>query len=116
VFQLQHRIPGPLLLLFNLKKHVSAHHHPGQLHLVGALCQHISADLTGPQHRDVVGQVHDLGQLMGDQNDAGAIVSYLLQSLEQPGDLLGCQHRRGLVHDQHVRAQIQGFQNLYPLL
>ena len=67
-------------------------------------------------HRDVVGDRHDLAQLVGDQNHGAALVAQVAQDPEQVVRLLRGQHAGRLVEDQDAGAAEQRFEDLDALL
>ena len=99
------------------QQHLAAHHHGGQhalVHIAGVLHTH---QLACAHHAHPVGDGHDLVQLVGDDDDGHLLFP------DDPADhgeklvgLLGGEDGGGLVQDQHVRAPVQGLENLHPLL
>ena len=98
------------------RRHRAAHHHGGDRfdrHVRGGGFTH---DPACAHHRDVLGERLHLGELVGDQHDAGALALEFTQEHEQPIHFLRRQDRRGFVEDQHARAMAEGFQDLDALL
>ena len=98
-------------------EHLAADHHAGQhafVDLAGVLQAH---QLAGAHHAHAVGDRHDLVELVGDDDDRHALVAHdAPDDPEQLVGLLGGQHGGGLVQNQHVRAPVQGLENLHALL
>ena len=61
---------------------------------------------------DTVRHPDDLPQLVGDENDGGAVLFELVDDAEELVRLLRRQHRRRLVEDEHPRAQIERLDDL----
>jgi hypothetical protein len=72
--------------------------------------------LAPAHHRNGVGHLHDLAQLVGDQQDRHAVAFQRPQNVEQPVGLVRRQHARRLVQDQDPRPAPQRFQYLDALL
>ena len=64
----------------------------------------------------MIGDRHDLAQLVGDEDDGLALVAELAQDAEQMIGLVGRQHAGGLIEDQDFSALEQGFENFDALL
>jgi len=70
-----------------------------------------------PAHdRDLVGDPHHLGQLVGDEDDRLALGFEVADDLEEAIYLLRREHRRRLVEDEQPGPAIEGFQDLHALL
>lgn len=59
--------------------------------------------LAVAQHRDTIGQLHHLVELVGDEDEAGPLVAKLANLFEQHIGLFPRQHRGRLVHEHHPR-------------
>ena len=68
------------------------------------------------EHRDLVGQLEDLLQAVGDVDDADALGLERAHDLEQLLQILLAQHGRWLVHDEDARLAVQGLGDLDQLL
>ena len=104
------------LALFDAQQHAAADHQLGELldrGLGGLARRHHRA---APHDRDVVGDRHDLAQLVGDEDDRLALVLELLEDAEQMVGLGRRQHAGRLVEDQDVGAAIERLQDLDALL
>ena len=73
-------------------------------------------DLAAPHHRDPVGDGADLAQLVGDEDDALALVAQGDHDAHQVVDLLRGEHGGGLVEDQEARVVGQRLEDLDALL
>ena len=67
------------------------------------------------QHDDAVAQGQDLGQLVGDEDQAHAALGQAAQDAEQLLDLGRGEHGRGLVQDQDAGVAVEHLQDLDPL-
>ena len=112
----QHRLPGLGGLLVDLQLDGAAHHHVGQGLLVRVLGVH-GADVPAlAQHRHPVGHLHDLVELVGDEQDGLALLGELLHGGHQLVDLLGGEDGGGLVEDEDFVVPVQHLEDLHPLL
>ena len=75
-------------------------------------CHHLAA----PHDADIVGVLHDLAQLVGDQDDGLALIPQAIENAEQVIRLGGRQHAGGFIQDQNVGLAVQRLQDLDPLL
>ena len=108
--------PGFGLALFDAQQHAAADHQLGQFldgGLPGLARRHHRAL---PHHRDVVGDRHDLAQLVGDQHDGLALLLELLEDAEQMVGLGRRQHAGRLVEDQDLGAAIERLEDFDALL
>ena len=112
----QHHVAGLRGLLLHHEVHVPAHHHGGQGLRGGVLDVHRADVLALAQHTATVGHLHDLGQLVGDEQDALPLGGQIFHNVHQFLNLLGGEHGGGLVKDQDFVVPIQHFQNLGALL
>ncbi len=107
---------GVGLALLDAQQHAAADHQLGQFldrGLRGLARRHHRAL---PHHRDIVGDRHDLAQLVGDEDDGLALFLELLEDAEQMIGLGRRQHAGRLVEDQDVGAAIERLQDLDALL
>ena len=102
--------------LFDPQVHLPLHHHLGELGRVEILDLSMASDLSMAQYRYPVTQLHDLVQLMGNKDDAIALVPQLLELNEQLPRFLRCQNGGGLVQNQDPHTPDQAFQQLDLLL
>ena len=104
------------LVLRDLELHGAADHHVGKL-LLGGLARVDRADvLTLAQDAHAVGDLHDLVELVGDEEDGFAFAGKLLHRGHQLFDLLRGEHRGRLVEDEDLVVAIQHLQNFDALL
>ena len=68
------------------------------------------------KHGHVVGHGKRFGQFVSDQNDGATSISKGPEPFEQIPALRGRENGSGLVHDQHLRATSESFQDLESLL
>ena len=116
VLHLKHHFARLGRALFDAQQHAAAHHQLGQFFdggLFGFLGGH---HLAAPHDRDMVGDRHDLAQLVGDENDGFSLVAQLAQNAEQVVCLVGREHARGLIKDQRLGTLEEGFENFDALL
>ena len=88
----------------DVEQHLAPDHQLGQAALAGALAVDRRDLLAAPQHRDAVGDVEHLVQLVRDQDDRRAARDERAQNAEQLVDFLRRQHRGRLVEDQDARV------------
>lgn len=115
-FHLQHRLARAVRRAGQVVLDRAAHHHVGQLLLRRPRRLDRADHAAGAHHRHGVGDVHDLLQLVGDQDDRLALFLEQLQDLEQRLGFLRGQHGGRLVQDQDVRAAVDLLQDLDALL
>jgi hypothetical protein len=94
----------------------AAHHHIGQIFLGGAGRRHGADHAAAAHHGDGVGDVEDLLQLVGDQDDGLALFLEQAQDFEQRRGFLRRQHGCRLVQDQDVGAAVDLLEDLHALL
>ena len=116
VVHLEDRLAGPGRRLVDAQQHLAADHQLGQLLAAGVGGAAIGHHRTLAHHRDVVGNRHDLAQLVGDQDDGTALCLEVAQDAEQMVGLLRGQHAGRLVEDQDPGAAKQRLQDLDALL
>ena len=111
----------PQILIFGLRPvdvqaHRPAHHHLGE-GLGVCLGGVDGADVPAlAQHRHLVGQGHDLVELVGDDDDGLAVGAHVAQYGEELLRLLGGEDGGGLVQDQDVRPTEEHLDDLHRLL
>lgn len=112
----QHGGAGPGRGLVHPQQDLAPDHQFGKLRGAGLGGAHAGDHLATAHHADVVGDLHDLAQLVGDQDDGLALIAQPAQDAEQVICLGRGQHAGGFVQDQDVGAAIQGLEDLDPLL
>ena len=112
----EHHIAGMGLVLVDLQLYGAAHHHVGQLLLVGVLGVDRADVLALAQHRDPVGHRHDLVEFVGDEEDGLALPSEILHDEQQLIDFLRRQYGGGLVEDEDLVVPVEHLQDLHTLL
>ena len=113
---LQHRLLGLGGGLVHGELHVPAHHHAAELLLGGAGDVHGADVLALAQHAASVADLHDLVELVGDEEDGLALGGQTLHDLHQLVDLLGREHGGGLVEDEDLVVPVEHFEDLRALL
>ena len=102
--------------LFHVEIDIAADHHGRKL-LRGGVRGLDGADAFAlAQDRDAVRDLHDLVELMGDEEDALALGREVLHDLHELFDLLRGQDRRRLVEDEDLVVAVEHFEDLGALL
>ena len=113
---LQPQVPVLGLRPVDVQAHRPAHHHLGE-GLGGGVGSPDRADIPAlPQHRHLVGEGHDLVELVGDDDDGLSVRAHVPQHGEELFGLLGGEHGGGLVQDQDVRPPVEDLDDLHRLL
>ena len=108
--------------LADLEDHFASDHHAGKLradepvlfsHLVRP---HRAHDLASPQHGDVVRDLENLFQLVGNKNDRATFFLDPSHDGKKALNFPGSQDRRRLIHDQDPDLAIKHTQDFHPLL
>ena len=117
IAHLEHRPLGVCRRLFDPQQHLAPDHQLGQP-LLGRVCAWHGLDRpAAAQHRDPVGQLEHLAELVGDEDDRGAhVLSKRAQDPEEVGRLLRREHGGRLVQDQDARISVERLDDLDPLL
>ena len=102
--------------LVDAQQHVAADHHPCEAVLGRAFARDGVDPLAAPEHRDPVGDLEHLVQLVADEDDRLAVGLQAADDREELARLLRRQHRRRLVEDQDLGAAEERLQDLDPLL
>ncbi len=102
--------------LFDLQQDLAAHHQLGQLLGAGLGGLDRADHRAAPHDADVVGRLHDLAQLVGDQDDRLALLLQPFQDAEQVVGLGRGQHARRFVQDQDVGLPVERLEDFDPLL
>ena len=112
----QNHVAGLGLVLFHLQLHRTAHHHIGQLLLVGVLDVHGTHQTAFAQNGTPVRHRHDLVELVGDEQNGLALLGEAPHNLHQFVNLLRGQHCGGFVKDQNFVVPVEHLQNFGTLL
>ena len=83
--------------LLHLQLHRPAHHHVGQRLLISVLGFHGADIFAFAQNGDTVGHLHDLVELMGDEQDGFSLLSKFLHRSHQLPNFLGREHGSRLI-------------------
>ena len=102
--------------LVDAQQHPAAHHQLRQVLARGVRGADVGHHRAAPHHRHLVGDRHDLAQLVGDQDDGAALFLERGQDAEQVGRFLRREHAGRLVQDQGFRAAVQRLEDLDALL
>ena len=100
----------------HLQLHRTTHHHVRQLLVVGVGGVHGADVAPLAQHGDSVGHLHDLVELMGNEQNGFALCRQILHDLHKLLDLLRRQHRSRLVENEDLVVAVQHLQDLHALL
>ncbi len=103
-------------LLVDAEQDLAAHHQFGQRLGRGVLRFHRGRHLAPSHDADGVGDLHDLAQLVGDQDDRLALVLEAIEDAEQVIGLGRGQHAGGFVEDQDIGLAVKRLQDLDALL
>ena len=104
------------LVLRDLELHGAADHHVGKLLLGGLACVDGADVLALAQNAHAVGDLHDLVELMGDEENGLAFAGKLLHRGHQFLDLLRSQNCGRLIEDEDLVVAVEHLQNLNALL
>ena len=107
------RVGGALV---DAQQHLAADHQPREALLGRPLGGQRLDSLTATEHRDAVGNLGHLVELVADEDDRFALRGQSADDLEELSRLLRRQHRRRLVEHEDVRVPIERLQDLDPLL
>ena len=116
MFHCQHGLSGPGRVLLHHQLHGAAHHHAAQFLLRGGGGVHRAYVAALAQHRHAVGYLHDLIELVRDEQNALAFPGQPPHDLHQLFDFLWSEHGGGLVKDKHLIIAVEHFENLHTLL
>ena len=112
----QNLAAGVQWALFHVEIDIAADHHGRKL-LRGGVRSLDGADAFAlAQDRNAVRDLHDLVELMGDEEDALALGREVLHDLHELFDLLRGQDRRRLVEDEDLVVAVEHFEDLGALL
>ena len=90
-------------------------HQFGEIGL-GTVGLRLTDDRPATHDGDAIGDRSHLPQLVGDENDALALVAQRLHDAHQVVDLLGRQNGGGLVENEEAGVVGQRFEDLHPVL
>ena len=96
----------------NSQDDLTPDHHLRDLLLGAVLGRHGPDDLAMLDHRDGVRDLHDLTQLVGDDNDGLALPLQFTEVVEELVHLLRREHGGGLVHDEDVHVAVEHLEDL----
>ena len=104
------------LASLDIQTDLLADHHLRQFRDAGLRCLN-GADIPAlAEHGNLLGERHNLIQLVRDDNDGFAVVAHTPKDREQLLGLLRSQHSRRLVKDQNIRTAVQNLDDLDRLL
>jgi len=116
VLDVEHDLAGGLVRLVDDKADGTADHHGGELLHRGVLRVDGADALALAQDRAAVGDRHDLGQLMGDEEDRLALGREIAHDLHELVDLLRGQDGGRLVENKNFVVSIEHLENFGALL
>ena len=93
-----------------------AHHHVCQRLRRGVLCCHVADVLALAEHRHPVGYIHDLMELVGNDDHGLAVGLHVPHDFKETVGLLGSQDGGGLIQNQDVGAAVEHLDDLHSLL
>ena len=116
VLHRQNHLAGRGRGLRHLQQHLAAHHQLGQR--LGAGLGGLDRGHHGaaPHDADIVGRLHDLAQLVGDQDHGFSLIFQPFENAKQMVRLIRGQNPGRLVQNQDIGLAIQRLQDFNPLL
>ena len=108
--------PAARRALLDAEEHVAADHQPGEAAPPCALGLDRLDLAPAAQHGHAVGDLEDLGELVGDEDDRRALRLQRAQDAEELPRLLRGEHGGRLVEDEDARVAVQRAQDLHALL
>ena len=112
----EHGIRRLGFVLHHLQLHRTAHHHVGQLLLVGIGGIDSTYIFALTQNSDTIRHLHDLVELMGDKEDGFTLLTEVFHNGHQLVDLLGCQNGSGFIKNQNLIIAVEHLQDFHTLL
>ena len=116
VLHRQNHIAGRGRGLGHLQQNLAAHHQLGQRLGAGLGGFHRGHHRAAPHDADIVGRLHDLAQLVGDEDHRLALIFQPPQDAKQMVRLIRGQNPGRLVQNQDIGLAIQRLEDLHPLL
>ena len=101
---------------FDGEQHIAADYQAREAPLGRARARDGVDLLATPQHRDPIGYLEHLAELMADEHDRGTILFEAVEHAHELPDLLRGQDGRRLVEHEDPRVPVQRLENLDPLL
>ena len=98
------------------QQNLAAHHQLCQLGGRGLGCFESRGHLAAAHDADGIGDLHDLAQFMGDQDDGFALGAQAVEDAEQLVGFGRGQHTCRFVQDQDVSLPVERLENFHPLL
>ena len=95
---------------------VSADHQLGQVGFVGRAWDPLADDPAAPDHRDPIGDLEDLVELVADEDDRVPVGRQTAQDREDLLGLLWGEDGGRLVEDEDARLAVERLEDLDPLL
>ena len=102
--------------LVDPQQHLAPDHQLGQFLLAGLAGPAMGDHLAAAHDGDVIGDRHDLLQLVGDQDDGNALLAQGIENAEELNGFLRRQHAGRLIEDQDVGTAVERLQDLDALL
>ncbi len=105
-------VAGRALHPLQVHDHVASDHAPCQLAGCRVLGVHFVRDFAVPHHRHPVGHLHDLLELVGDEQDRVVGGAQRFQAVEEGADLARRQHAGRFVKDENFGLAVERLQDL----
>ena len=99
----------------NIKRDFLTDHHLCEFVRIGVLCSNVTDILSLSQNSNAVGHIHDLMQLVRDDNHGLAVCLHVAHDVKETIRLLRRQNGSRLIENQNVCSAIENFYNLNSL-
>ncbi len=116
ILNIKNRRAGPCRRVVDLEQHLAPDHQLGQFGRRGVRRLQMGDHLAAAHHRHIIGDRHDLLELVGDQQNGDALLAKRAQDIEQLLGFLRRQDTCRLVEDQDFGTAKQRFQDFHTLL
>ena len=116
IVDLEERVARRRGRLVHAEQHLTPDHHPREALLGRALRGHGVDRLAAPEHRDPVGDLEHLVELVRDEDDRLPLRLQLGDDREELPRLLRCEDRGRLVQHEDLRPAVERLQDLDALL
>ncbi len=116
VFDDQTRLWIDRLGTLDIQRNSAANHHLGEFHRVGFRGRHIADIVSFAQNRNAVGDLHDLVQLMGNDDDRLSVVLHVAHDAEELLRFLRRENGGRFVENQNISAAVKHLDDFKRLL